>query len=180
MKLEYYNGIEIPFTLGVCHCLPKDSVLLVRRFKKPHINKWNGLGGKIEEHDTNPRTSIEREIMEEAQIDLQTATHVWYAGIVTWEVKNDKTIYRAGMYTFVADFDNESIVFEDRNTREGILGWKPLGWATDIKNPEVADNMPYFLKHMFNIKKPLHYHCTYINRVLKKVEILPLNKIRND
>ncbi len=70
----------LPYT--ICFCIQEERVLLLFRQRPPNAQHWNGLGGKIHAGET-PLACIQREVMEEAGIDLQLASELRYAGIVT-------------------------------------------------------------------------------------------------
>lgn len=172
MLREIYKGMEIPYTVCFCRYLLEEKILLVKRKKRPNKNKWNGLGGKVDESDENPRKSVEREILEEANIDLNEALSVRFVGFVTWDTTKTDEHYKGGMYVFVADFDKD-ITFAERDTREGLLAWKDQSWLLDKTNTETVDNEALFLEHMLEINEPVHCHCTYVNGTLVNFEVFP-------
>jgi len=60
--------LGLPYT--ICFCLRDDLVLMLYRSNPPTAGLWDGLGGKIETGET-PLSSIQREVIEEATIDLR-------------------------------------------------------------------------------------------------------------
>ncbi len=60
--------LGLPYT--ICFCLRDDLVLMLYRSNPPTAGLWNSLGGKIETGET-PLSSIHREVIEEATIDLR-------------------------------------------------------------------------------------------------------------
>ncbi len=56
---------------------------MLHRTLPPNAQLWNGLGGKIEAGET-PLVSVQREMQEEADIDLAEAPSLFFAGITTW------------------------------------------------------------------------------------------------
>lgn len=89
------DKIFFKYVIAFIKC--KDKVLLVLRNKNPWKSYWNGIGGHINEGET-ARSAIQREIMEETQINLNTALDVFFGGIVTWNadvegVDNKHTLY---------------------------------------------------------------------------------------
>jgi 8-oxo-dGTP diphosphatase len=172
MLKETYKGIEISYTICFCRYLPDEKVLLVKRAKRPNKDKWNGLGGKVENFDVDPRKSVEREVSEEADIDLNSATNVRFSGYVTWDTTKESEQYTGGMYVFIADFD-ENVLFAERQTREGILDWKDQSWVLDQTNKEVVGNIPLFLTEMLQSEVPIHCHCTYMNGGQTNFDVLP-------
>lgn len=171
MLKETYKGIEIAYTICFCRYLPDQKILLVKRAKKPNKDRWNGLGGKVEEFDENRRTSVDREVSEEADIDLNKARDVRFTGFVTWDTTKDDEQYMGGMYVFIADFD-ENVLFQERETREGKLEWKDQSWVLDKSNNEIVENIPLFLSEMLQSEGPIHCHCTYVNGVQTNFEVL--------
>src|ERR1700738_2820489 len=79
------QGGNMPASLlyTICFCFQGDSVLMLFRNKPPNAQRWNGLGGKFQPGET-PLMCVQREIMEEAGIDLHLAERLHFAGIVTW------------------------------------------------------------------------------------------------
>jgi 8-oxo-dGTP pyrophosphatase MutT (NUDIX family) len=91
---------SLRYTICFCHC--GDRILMLYRSNAPNRQRWNGLGGNIEPGET-PLACVQREILEEAEIDLSMAYHLHYAGIVTWNVGSDLLSPTGGMYAFIAD-----------------------------------------------------------------------------
>lgn len=152
-----YKGYSLPYT--IFFCIVGTKVLLVKREKEPYLNMWNGLGGKIEERES-PEESVKRELVEETGLDIAQA-RIIDGGIVTWDV--GVITKQTGMFAFLFDFP-ESVLFDPRKTREGILEWKELDWIVERGKKEVAENIKYFLPEMIQNKTPLHYHCEYANK----------------
>lgn len=162
----------------ICFPLKENQIMMIQRVKHPWKSRWNGAGGKIKEGE-NPKEAIYREILEEAQIDLKEATSVKFAGIVTWDVEEEKSKVAdgviPGMYVYIAELSDKQKLWEDeRKTREGIIAWKPLTWVCHKKNTEVAGNIPYFLSAMLSSTKPIRYHCAFDKGKLIEVDMLPL------
>lgn len=157
---SYITKEEIPFTICFCRYIPENKILLIKREKKPHLNKWNGLGGKLIEKES-PDACIKREILEEADIDLNQAYTLHFAGIVSWSEKETNESRKRGMYAYVADFTDPKILFADRKTKEGLLSWKDFSFASDSTNLSMADNIPHFLASMLSLKEPKQFHCVY-------------------
>ncbi len=146
--------IALPYT--ICFCLHDDQVLMLYRSNPPNAGLWNGLGGKIETGET-PLSNIQREVLEEATLDLHQAQEVHFAGLVTWTVPNDLTGSRLGMYAFVARLAPDCPIWPDRFTSEGVLSWKALDWVCDRNNPLVVNNIPHFLPRMLTEQQPQEY-----------------------
>ncbi len=154
------SDIQLPYTIAFC--LVGDKVLMVKRIKSPNKDLWNGIGGKIEEGET-PLQAVSREIMEEAELDINTATSVHYAGIVTWTTVEDESNKDKGMHAYIIDFSADTLIMDSVDTPEGLLEWKDLEWVCDKTNPEVVKNITHFLPLMLRKDNPVNYHCEYLD-----------------
>lgn len=152
-----YEGYFLLYT--IFFCIVGTKVLLVKRNKEPYLNQWNGLGGKIEQGES-PEASVKRELAEETGLDI-TQSHMVYSGIITWDVA--AVARKGGMYAFIFYFP-EDVLFEQSNTREGLLQWKELDWIIENGSQEIAENIKFFLPEMIQTTKPMHYHCEYFNK----------------
>jgi 8-oxo-dGTP diphosphatase len=162
----------VPLQYTICFCRYSELVLMLYRNRTPNQFNWNGLGGKLQENET-PLACVQREVLEEANIDLHMAHRLRFTGIVTWDL--DSTSASSGMYAFVADFQQASVTWEgDREVAEGLLCWKPLKWVCDSNNTAVVSNIPRFLPHMLSQDIPLEYHCKYRDRHLAELLVRPL------
>ena len=102
--------------------------------------------------------------MEESGLDLTKAEKLTYSGVVLWaEFVNGEETVTGGMHAYIATFEDESVVFDSRATREGNLEWKPISWILDESNVDVVSNVPLFLSHMMKHEEP-HEHCFVYNR----------------
>src|SRR5581483_10273669 len=116
-----------PYTL--CFCCYQQQVLMLYRTFPPNARLWNGLGGKIEAGET-PLSSIQREMQEEAGIDLIEASSLFFAGVVSWGLSGHDP--EKGMYVFIAHLSPQQAKQVDSlQTPEGLITWKPLTWACD-------------------------------------------------
>lgn len=150
--------------------------MLYRKYP-PNQYHWNGLGGKIQEHET-PLACIRREVLEEAGIDLGEAQRLSFAGIVTWPAGIDLTRASMGMYAFIAEFLLTWPIWEEeRVTQEGILSWKSLAWVCDTENTEVVDNIAHFLPRMFAQEEPQEYYRDERGRGLTAVVVRPFTGV---
>ncbi len=159
----------------ICFCCCADKVLMLYRNRPPNQNHWNGLGGKIQVGET-PLECVQREILEEANIDLNSIILLRFAGIVTWPVGADATASSSGMFAFIADLPPDWPTWEgNRMIPEGTLCWKPFEWVCNKQNVEVVSNIPYFLPHMLSEHVPAEYFCDYHEEHLVDVIIHPLS-----
>lgn len=133
---------------------------MLYRSNPPNAGLWNGLGGKIEQGET-PLANIQREMLEEAEIDLREAQELRFAGLVTWTSGADPTRPSRGMYAFLARLAPEFSTRPDRATPEGLLSWKPLAWVCDPSNPAIVSNIPHFLPQMLVASEAREYACRY-------------------
>ena len=158
--------VEFPYT--ICFCLCGTQVLMLYRNKPPNAFRWNGLGGRIEAGET-PLACVQREIMEEAGIDLTRAQELRFGGLVTWALGDDPTRPSTGMYTFLAQLPPDFPVEPDRLMDEGLLSWKELDWVCARRNCAVVSNIPRFLPLMLADPIPREYHCEYRWHSLRNV-----------
>jgi 8-oxo-dGTP diphosphatase len=164
--------IAFPYT--ICFCYRGDLLLMLYRNRPPNQGRWNGLGGKIQPGGT-PLVCMQREMREEAGIDLAQSPSCRFAGIVTWPSGADSTSPSKGMYAFLAELPPEAEIWEgERDTPEGRLCWKPLAWICDSQNTAVVDNIPHFLLEMFAQEAPQEYYCDYRDGTLRQMVIHPL------
>ena len=161
--------LALPYT--ICFCLRGSQVLLLYRNKAPNAARWNGLGGKIESGET-PLVAIQRELMEEAAIDVRQALDLSFTGIVTWTTGRHTTgASSGGMYTFLARLAPDFPIWPDRPMNEGLLSWKALAWACDPRNRAVVSNVPRFLPLMLANPRPQEYNCVYRRGVLREMTV---------
>src|SRR5258708_9753252 len=137
--------IALPYT--ICFCLHDDQVLMLYRSNPPNAGLWNGLGGKIETGET-PLSNIQREVLEEATLEMHQAQEVHFAGLVTWTVPNDLTGSRLGMYAFVARLAPDCPIWPDRFTSRGVLSSQALYWGCDQYNPLVMPQIPIYFARL--------------------------------
>lgn len=158
------------FKYTLCFIIKKDEVLMINRNKKPWMGRWNGVGGKIENHESSLE-SIKREIYEETNINPEDLDIV-YKGIVTW---NDEAFGdRFGLYLYLA-YPNVDLEFDyPQKTSEGILDFKPLKWVNDFNNMGVCDNIPYFLPTSITSNDLHEYSCVFVDGQLKDVIVKKL------
>lgn len=154
----------------ICFCIHETDVLMILRSRAPHINRWNGLGGKIEPGET-ALSSVIREVREEAGIDLESSTEVTFRGIVTWNLYPGNA-QEQGMFVFVA-----RLLQEDARSRpllscgEGTLDWMLIERVCDKSNIKNADNLPYCLREIIEGTEILQVRCIYDDQRLYDVTV---------
>jgi 8-oxo-dGTP diphosphatase len=167
--------VELPYT--ICFCCYQQQVLMLYRTFPPNAALWNGLGGKIEVGET-PLISVQREVQEEAGINLREAPSLYFAGITTWELSKPHTV--KGMYVFIAHLSSQQAEQIDTlDTPEGVIAWKPLAWVCDLNNQAVVNNIPRFLPLMLEGRTPYEYFEPYESEdssaeLLRQLVIRPL------
>lgn len=162
--------MKMDLQFNICFCVSGDFVLLLYRHRPPNQFRWNGLGGKIESGES-PLLSTQREVAEEAGLDLRKADNVQFGGVVLWPSCQSSQL-RIGMYAFVARFADLECLWRGRRlTPEGDLEWRPLTWACDAANAAIVDNIPHFLPTMLQGGDPLLYSCNYDEDRLLGVEV---------
>jgi len=142
---------------------------MLLRNRPPNAGLWNGLGGKILPGET-PLDCVRREALEEADIDLPT-DGLSVAGIVRWTAGVDPTGPSTGMYAFVVELSEGPPRRAEREIPEGLLAWKPLGWACDTANEAVVSNVPRFLPGLLGGGGPKEYVCEYAGGDLVGVSV---------
>lgn len=121
------------------------KLLMVKRKKKPYINMWNGIGGKIEENETEVDAAI-RECMEETGIKLYNPKL-----LVTNIYPKSNPVNSGIRLNVLYDFVKEVDVLEND---EGIYEWKPVSFAQNFNSQEIAgcSNIAQFIKEIFDIE----------------------------
>ncbi|MDI6453174.1 NUDIX hydrolase [Peloplasma aerotolerans] len=150
------------YTLGFIK--RKDEVLMLNREKNPWKGCWNGLGGKVDAHESMI-DCIQREIMEETSIDL-SVSQFQDKGVLTW---NTFDALGQGLHIYLIEVADDFIYPTPQVVSEGILDWKKIEWLSDTENYGVAHNIPYFLPTVIHDQNRYHYHCTFNERILISV-----------
>lgn len=152
------------YTLGFL--IQNDQVLMINRNKSPWMGSWNGLGGKIN-HNETPRACIQREILEETNLDLDINQFI-FKGYVTWDVFD---ALGTGLYIYIYYLDDHLKIETPTRVDEGIIDFKAIDWLCHLDNEGVAKNIPYFLPTILNKndEKIYSFHCRFENKLLKEV-----------
>ena len=127
------------------------KVLMVKRNKPPYKNCWNGIGGKIEENETEIQTAI-RECYEETSIQLvNPKLFITYIYPETNELNKGTNL--SVLYDFIDEVPVES-------NYEGIYEWKDINFALDFNNKELAGlaNISQFIKEIFDIENIVKFY----------------------
>lgn len=109
-------------TLGYVLSPDGERVLLVHRNARPedeHLGKYNGLGGKLDPHESITE-GMRRELLEEAGIE---ATEMTLRGTISWPGFGRQGEDWFGFIFLVTAFIGEA---GTRNV-EGTLSWEPVG-----------------------------------------------------
>jgi 8-oxo-dGTP diphosphatase len=128
------------YTYTLCFITQGSKVLMLNRFFKPNMGRWNGIGGKLEAGETAEQCVL-REVWEEAGIKLEK---VELTGTVTWTIAEETS----GMYVFMAELEADAHYAAPVAVEEGILDWKELVWILNPDNSGIADNIQHFLPMM--------------------------------
>ncbi|MGO0060302.1 NUDIX hydrolase [Brevibacillus fluminis] len=153
---------------NICFIQQGDRFLLLNREKPSWMGCWNGVGGKLEPHES-PRQSMIREIAEETGL-TDAAYLLTYKGLVSWTVDREQF---GGMYLYAASVAEPFAYATPRKTEEGILDWKTLEWILHPKNQGVSTNIPLIMTHLAE-PFPFHHHCHYADDKLAAAMTVPL------
>ena len=118
---------------------------MVKRNKLPYKNCWNGIGGKIEENETEIQATI-RECYEETGIQLNNPK-LLVTCICTETGKMDNATNLSVLYGFIEEVPVKS-------NYEGMYEWKDIKFALDFNNKNLAGlaNISQFVKEIFDIE----------------------------
>lgn len=121
------------------------KVLMVKRNKPPYKDCWNGIGGKIEENETEVQATI-RECYEETKIKLSNPKL-----FITYIYPETNQMNKGTNLSVLYDFIDEVPV---KLNYEGIYEWKDINFALDFSNKELAGfaNISQFVKEIFDIE----------------------------
>lgn len=144
------------YTYTLAFIIDQDQVLLVNRKKKPWLGAWNGLGGKIKDHES-PDDSVLRELHEEMGYPFKKE-QLSYKGTLTW---NSFDANGQGLYLYVIHLKEPLNLQTPLKTDEGILDFKSISWIMDQDNMGIAHNIPYFLPYILQDSKCFHFHCIF-------------------
>jgi len=153
--------LDIRYTL--CFLMRRNEVLMLHRCNPPNQGLWNGVGGKIEPNE-GPFESCLREVNEETGYDLK---EVIFAGVLTWEGYETPP---GGLYIFTA----QAPELEPVGNSEGELCWKEREWVCSAD--EVVSNIHVFGPLIFSEAKPRRYHFVYLDGIIGRYEIRPLDE----
>ncbi|WP_168119013.1 8-oxo-dGTP diphosphatase [Paenibacillus sp. HB172176] len=141
---------------NICFIKRGDEILLLNREKGAWMGAWNGVGGKLEPHET-PRASVLREVEEETGIVLQS---VEFRGAVTWTVDQKPA---GGMYLYLAELPNDYVYETPLKVAEGLLDWKKIDWILHPNNQGLAHNNPRTIKMLLEERGCYQHHCIYVD-----------------
>lgn len=141
-------------TLGYVLSPDKTKVLLIHRNARKdddHLGKYNGLGGKLEQHE-NVNEGMVREIKEEAGINC---TDLSLKGTINWTGFGPKF---ENWFCFIFRIDSYTGTPYKKNI-EGTLEWAPLNKLFDYPMWEGDE---HFLPLVFDDNpRPFHGYMPY-------------------
>lgn len=134
-----------PFVVIFLFTKDYQKVLLMKRKKEPYKNCWNGIGGKIEENETEIEAAI-RECREETGIILKNPKL-----FITYKYPKSNSINSNTTLNVLYDFVDETKIDENY---EGTYEWKDIQFAMDFNNKEMAgfSNISQFIKEIFDLE----------------------------
>lgn len=138
-------------TLGYLLSADRKNVLLIHRNARPgdhHLGKYNGLGGKLEPHES-VSAGMKREIREESGL---TVTSMSLRGTVNWPGFGKNGEDWLG-FIFVVDGFEGTLISENA---EGSLTWEPIERLLSGGLP-VWEGDKYFLPLVFD-EDPRAFH----------------------
>ncbi|MDF2699995.1 MAG: hydrolase, partial [Haloplasmataceae bacterium] len=139
--LYFYLKINKIKETTLCLIVKNDKVLMMYRNKKKndvHINKYNGLGGKVEFGESKDQC-VRREVFEEAGLIMKDYHFVGKVVFKNFGYKMGKEI----MYCYVCyDYENEII-----DCNEGELVWIN---KQDVLSLPLWEGDQYFLMNIIN------------------------------
>lgn len=150
----------------LCFIKRNDELLMLNRLKAPTMGIWNGVGGKIEEHESI-KESVQREIKEETGISIEL-DQIVYRGKVTWH--EDEECF-GGMHVFLTEVSRDLHYETPIKINEGILDWKKIDWVLDDRNQGVGECIPYFLPIFLNDERNHHFSFYYKGKSVVDVRI---------
>ncbi len=128
----------------LCIIQQQNKLAMLFREKHPNKNKWNFVGGKIEQ-DEKIIDAAKREAEEETSLTIH---NIQYRGIVKWNNTD-------GMYVYYSnEFDGELA-----SSNEGNVEWKEIDWI--LTSHEVVRNIHYFLPFVLDLSLPPKVHHFY-------------------
>jgi 8-oxo-dGTP diphosphatase len=101
------------------------GLLLVRRTKEPHLDKYIPIGGKLDPFEA-PEDTAKREIAEETGLQVDQVKH---CGVMT---ETSPTSFNWISYIYSADVEET----EPIECKEGVLEWVPDERLERIPTPE--------------------------------------------
>lgn len=150
MKKNHITGLY-----NLSFVLSGQKILFLERNKEPNKAKLNGLGGKLELHESASQSML-RELKEEAGI---TAIKYRLAGLLRCSSTSPFSDYMIFCY-LVTDFEGQAY----SQTEEGRLSWINKSEIT-TKNQAIVDNIAYFLPKVLDNSELLEmsFHYDYDN-----------------
>lgn len=141
-----------PFVVIFLFSKDHKKMLLMKRKKEPYKDCWNGIGGKIEENETEIQAAI-RECKEETGIVLSNPKL-----FITYKYPESKSINSNTVLNVLYDFVEETEIQENY---EGTYEWKDVEFAMDSNNKEMAgfSNVSQFIKEIYDLENIKKFYC---------------------
>lgn len=155
------------YTLGFIRS--GDHVLLLNRQKAPWMGRWNGVGGKLDPHES-PYQCIVRETHEETGLLLPQYQD---RGVMRWFRDG---VDLGGVYIFTAEVLAEEMAAYSTPKvycHEGILDWKHMDWILHLDNTGVVDNVKIVLQNLFDAGPESVWIATYEQLELRSCTYTP-------
>ena len=152
---EVLSAFLIKSTL--CYIYKDGKYLLLYRNKKEHdnnANKYIGVGGKVEPHETIEECLI-REVKEETNLTLKTYV---YRGLIHFSDDESEDMYL---------FTSDGFVGELKESNEGTLVWVD---SNELLSLPTWEGDKYFLEAILNNEKDFEMVLKYENGKLNRYE----------
>jgi len=142
------------FKYTVCFLKHDNNILMLNRDKAPMMGIWNGLGGKIEQGETEDEAAV-CEVLEATNIMVDSFCS---KVTITWETSNGEV---DGLHVFLYELAGELTYDTPKKMREGILDWKSIDWILDPNNLGIPEKLRLYLP--FLLKQQGTYLLEYKN-----------------
>lgn len=156
------------YTLGFI-VSESNEVLMLNRQKAPWMGRWNGVGGKLDPHET-PYQCIVRETYEETGLHVPQYQD---RGTMRW-MRNGSDL--GGVHIFSAEVlkaEMDSYKTPRCHCHEGILDWKHMDWLLHPENTGIVDNVKIMFQDLFRAGPLSSWVSAYENSTLVSCDFTP-------